>query len=111
MMFLQTIVQLHILLAATPALAGWTLLMPSAHALPAHVYCLVSQSAADGASDMSALHGRVIVIRQAHPRPALRMTMDRKSQERAAQYLAFVPAPVALPASTEQHFPRAARAP
>lgn len=47
-MLLQTIVQLHILLAAAPALVGWPLLMPATQAAPAHVAYCTSQRCSEG---------------------------------------------------------------
>jgi hypothetical protein len=108
-MFLQTIVHLHILLAATPALAGWTLLMPADQVLPAHVYCVVSRSAAGDVSDVPGLHARMIVMRRAQPGAALRLSSNHQSQDCVAQTFACVRA---IPLTQNwQHFPRAARAP
>ncbi len=44
-MSLQMLVQLNILLAAAPALAGWALVMPLAHPSAARVACVAYQMA------------------------------------------------------------------
>jgi hypothetical protein len=61
-MLLQTFIQLHILLAATPALAGWVVFVPTAQPLPAHVLYLVSQSTARPGPASSDGH-QVVVLR------------------------------------------------
>ncbi len=111
-MFLQTIVQLHILLAATPALAGWTLLMPSAQSLPTHVYCLVSQKGAAAAPQAVSPAPRVYVIRPVYSIPALSRPLEWLSQARFALGLSVAaPSSAAVPSDLFHPFPHAARAP
>jgi hypothetical protein len=66
-MLLQTFIQLHILLAATPALAGWVVFVPTSQPLPAHVLYLVSQSPAR--PNPTASDGHQVVVLRVLPAP------------------------------------------
>lgn len=107
-MLLQTFVQLHILLAATPGLVGWPLLLPATQALPAHVLYLAAHGAAEAPLYITPVR-----------HPAQRQTLSAhgvvcraadSAEGEPAQTTAFDSAPT-LRADGDHPFPNTTRAP
>lgn len=108
-MTLQMLVQLNILLAAAPALAGWVLVMPLTHPSAARVACVAYQTTRVETASLSTFQ------RHAPPTPAHPAVLHRA-------FAAAVPvgqngppsafAPFAAPFVSRVHpFPHAVRAP
>lgn len=111
LMFLQTLVQLNILILATPALAGWTL-MPLAHPGAVRAACVVWQFRAAEAAAPKANQIRTVQARRTtHPQPMVLPRLGTPSILLPTdQVAAFVAVPVAALVSFNP-FPHATRAP
>lgn len=108
---LQTLVQLNILILATPALAGWTL-MQTAQPGTVRAACIVWQgrtveAIAPRPEQTPAVQARLVV----HPHPLVLPHLVRPDAARPADQVAafFVVPPAAF--VTFNPFPHAARAP
>ena len=110
-MFLQTLVQLNILILATPALVGWTL-MPLTQPGAVRAACVVWQGRTVEAVAPKSEQVEVAKTRQAaRPQPLILPRFVSPSAARPAhQALAFFVAPTVAPASFNP-FPHATRAP
>ena len=110
-MFLQTLVQLNILILATPALAGW-IALPMAQPGMVQAACVVLQSRT--AEAVAPKRTPVEVVRRSHgaiPLPAILPRFTALLAERAADTpILFVTAGPASVASFRP-FPHAIRAP
>lgn len=111
LMFLQTLVQLNILILATPALAGWTL-MPLAQPVAVRAARVVWQGRAVEAVAPKAKQTETVQTRLAvHPQPLLLPCLVTPETARPAdQTPAYFFAPAAVLASFNP-FPHAIRAP
>ena len=110
-MFLQTLVQLNILILATPALAGWTL-MPLAQTGAGRAACIVWQGRMAEAVTPRAEPTEMVQTRQAvHPLP---LSLPRLTSPQTVRPTNPVPGFVASPATvlvSFNPFPHATRAP
>ena len=109
-MFLQTLVQLNILILATPALAGWTL-MPLAQPGAVRAACVVWQGRTVEEAVAPKLAGAVQTRVSARPKPLVvpRLTTPEMIRP-VVQSPTFSAAPTAACASFNP-FPHATRAP
>ena len=110
-MFLQTLVQLNILILATPALAGW-IALPMAQSGMVQAACVVLQSrTAEAVAPKQTPDELVRRVQPARPLPAIPTQFALATAERSANLpTAFFVAPSAALASY-QPFPHAIRAP
>jgi len=108
-MFLQTLVQLNILILATPALAGWTL-MPLAQPGAVRAACVVWQSQTVEAVTPKAEQAQTVQTRAARPQP---LVLPRLVSPVTARPSDETPALFVVPAALVSFnpFPHATRAP